>query len=113
MRDAAWSVEEMATSVGQVGKNIQEAGSLSQRSVDEAKAGGEALARAFKGMKSISGTMSSMAGLIQGLGKSSQEIGKIIAVIEEIADQTNLLALNAAIEAARAGDAGRGFAGGG
>ena len=110
VQNAASSVEEMATSVGQVGKHIQEAGSISQRSVDEAKAGGEALSRAFKGMKSISGTMSSMAGLIQGLGKSSQEIGKIIAVIEEIADQTNLLALNAAIEAARAGDAGRGFA---
>ena len=110
VQNAASSVEEMATSVEQVGKHIQEAGSISQRSVDEAKAGGEALSRAFKGMKSISGTMSSMAGLIQGLGKSSQEIGKIIAVIEEIADQTNLLALNAAIEAARAGDAGRGFA---
>jgi methyl-accepting chemotaxis protein len=110
VQNAASSVEEMATSIGQVGKHIQEAGSISQRSVDEAKVGGEALSRAFKGMKSISGTMSSMAGLIQGLGKSSQEIGKIIAVIEEIADQTNLLALNAAIEAARAGDAGRGFA---
>ena len=51
-------------------------------------------------MKSISGTMGGMAGLIKNLGRSSQEIGKIIEVIEEIADQTNLLALNAAIEAA-------------
>ncbi len=110
VQNAASSVEQMAKSVEEVDKHVQEAGSLSQRSVDEAKAGGEALSRAFKGMKSISGTMSSMAGLIQNLGKSSQEIGKIIAVIEEIADQTNLLALNAAIEAARAGDAGRGFA---
>ncbi len=107
---AAASVEEMAASVEEVGKHIHEAGTISHQSVLEAKAGGEALSRAFKGMKSISGTMSSMAGLIKNLGKSSQEIGKIIEVIEEIADQTNLLALNAAIEAARAGDAGRGFA---
>lgn len=110
VQSASAGVEEMAKSVETVGRHIQEAGAISRRSVEEAKAGGEALSKAFRGMKSISGTMSSMAGLIQNLGKSSQEIGKIVEVIEEIADQTNLLALNAAIEAARAGDAGRGFA---
>jgi methyl-accepting chemotaxis protein len=107
---ASASVEEMARSIEQVGKPIQEAGVISQRSVEEARAGNEALSRAFSGMKSISGTMGGMATLIQGLGKSSLEIGKILGVIEGIADQTNLLALNAAIEAARAGEAGRGFA---
>jgi methyl-accepting chemotaxis protein len=110
VKQAAASVEGMAQSIEQVGKHIQDAGTISRQSVDEAKMGGEALSKAFRGMKSISATMSSMAGLIQTLGKSSQEIGSIIEVIEEIADQTNLLALNAAIEAARAGDAGRGFA---
>ena len=61
-------------------------------------------------MKAISENMENTARVINGLGKRSQEIGRILEVIEEIADQTNLLALNAAIEAARAGEAGRGFA---
>ena len=61
-------------------------------------------------MKAISENMENTARVITGLGKRSQEIGRILEVIEEIADQTNLLALNAAIEAARAGEAGRGFA---
>ncbi|HAR46556.1 MAG TPA: methyl-accepting chemotaxis protein, partial [Nitrospiraceae bacterium] len=110
VQNTSGSVEELVRSVEEVGKNIQEAGAISQRSVDEAKAGNDALTRAFAGMKSISGTMGGMADLIRNLGRSSREIGKIVEVIEEISDQTNLLALNAAIEAARAGDAGRGFA---
>jgi len=61
-------------------------------------------------MRAISENMENTARVINGLGKRSQEIGRILEVIEEIADQTNLLALNAAIEAARAGEAGRGFA---
>jgi methyl-accepting chemotaxis protein len=108
--NAAASVEQMAKAVEQVDKHVQDAGALSQRSVEEAKVGGEALSQSFKAMKSISGTMSSIATLIQSLEMSSREIGKILEVIEEIADQTNLLALNAAIQAAQAGDAGHGFA---
>ena len=84
--NAAGKVEEMAQSVEEMGKHIQEAGTISRQSVEEAKEGGQALSQAFAGMKNISATMGSTAGLIQNLGKSSQEIGKIVEVIEEIAE---------------------------
>ena len=61
-------------------------------------------------MRSIAESVGGTAKKIEELGNSSNQIGRIAGVIDEIADQTNLLALNAAIEAARAGDHGRGFA---
>jgi len=62
------------------------------------------------GIKRIADVVNQSAGTVRALGKSSDQIGEIIGVIDDIADQTNLLALNAAIEAARAGEQGRGFA---
>jgi len=104
------TVTEMASAVTDVAKIAEEADRISQRSSEDARTGDEAVARTVEGMKRISDTMENTARVITGLGRRSQEIGKILEVIEEIADQTNLLALNAAIEAARAGEAGRGFA---
>jgi methyl-accepting chemotaxis protein len=104
------TVAEMAGAVNDVAKIASEADRIAARASEDAKTGGEAVSRTVEGMRAISDNMENTARVITGLGKRSQEIGKILEVIEEIADQTNLLALNAAIEAARAGEAGRGFA---
>jgi methyl-accepting chemotaxis protein len=107
---ASGTVSGMAEAVTEVAKIASEADRISARASEDARSGGEAVARTVDGMKAISENMENTARVINGLGKRSQEIGRILEVIEEIADQTNLLALNAAIEAARAGEAGRGFA---
>jgi len=77
---------------------------------EDAKQGGTVVSKTIEGMNTVAGVVMQAAGVIETLGKTSGQIGEVIQVIEEIADQTNLLALNAAIEAARAGEAGRGFA---
>jgi methyl-accepting chemotaxis protein len=104
------TVSGMAGAVNDVAKIAAEADRIAARASEDARSGGEAVARTADGMKAISENMENTARVITGLGRRSQEIGRILEVIEEIADQTNLLALNAAIEAARAGEAGRGFA---
>jgi twitching motility protein PilJ len=72
--------------------------------------GAEAVRRTIDGMNTIRETIQDTSKRIKRLGESSQEIGNIVELIEEIADQTNILALNASIEASRAGEASRGFA---
>jgi methyl-accepting chemotaxis protein len=107
---ASATVSGMAEAVTDVAKIASEADRISARASEDAKSGGEAVSLTVDGMRAIADNMENTARVITGLGKRSQEIGRILVVIEEIADQTNLLALNAAIEAARAGEAGRGFA---
>lgn len=106
----ATAVEEMSATVLQVAKNSNDASESARKAADVAKTGGEVVSQAIGGMNRISASVMESARTIEALGKSSDEIGEIIAVIDDIADQTNLLALNAAIEAARAGEQGRGFA---
>jgi len=106
----AAAVEEMNATVSQVAQNSGKAATLAQETVKTAKDGGSVVSATISGMQQLSDAVSSSATIISELGKSSDQIGEIVRVIEDIADQTNLLALNAAIEAARAGEQGRGFA---
>ena len=106
----AAAVEEMNATVSQVAQNSGKAATLAQETVKTAKEGGTVVSDTISGMQHLSDAVSNSATIIAELGKSSDQIGEIVRVIEDIADQTNLLALNAAIEAARAGEQGRGFA---
>jgi methyl-accepting chemotaxis protein len=108
--EIARAVEQMAKSIAVNSENAGEAAQTAEKAKGAAEQGGKVVLDAVSGMKQIANVVRESAGTIQNLGKSSDQIGEIVGVIEHIADQTNLLALNAAIEAARAGEQGRGFA---
>lgn len=108
--EVASAVEEMTKTIFETSKNTSAAAQASKFAGDYAKEGEKAVEETIDGMKRISEVVTKSAETVQALGKSSDQIGEIIQVIDDIADQTNLLALNAAIEAARAGEQGRGFA---
>ncbi len=107
---ASTAVNEMAISIEGVSKNADQLAEESQRSVDIAKKGAEAVQKTINGMDIIREQIQETSKRIKRLGESSQEIGDIVELINDIAEQTNILALNAAIQAAMAGEAGRGFA---
>ncbi|MBO9541358.1 HAMP domain-containing protein [bacterium] len=104
------AIEEMAASIQQVARNIEETHQVAGHASEAAREGQQAVEKTVAGMTNVSQVMGEVIHAIEGLGKRSGEIGAIVEVIDDIAEQTNLLALNAAIEAARAGEAGRGFA---
>jgi methyl-accepting chemotaxis protein len=108
--DVASAVSEMKRTLVDTNKNIQLVADGAKEAKENANAGGMVVGDTLKGMKNISDVVNSSAEKVKVLGSSSEKIGEIVNVIDEIADQTNLLALNAAIEAARAGEEGRGFA---
>jgi methyl-accepting chemotaxis protein len=108
--DITHAIEGMSAIITDNTEQASAAAHESAQASDDAKDGGEIVAETISGMNSIANVVMSSADTVQALGASSEQIGEIVQVIEEIADQTNLLALNAAIEAARAGEQGRGFA---
>ncbi len=106
----ATAMTEMAATVLQVSENSNKAADAARNAADLAKNGGKIVEDAISKMRAIADSVGQSSQKVEGLGRSSNQIGEIVGVIDEIADQTNLLALNAAIEAARAGEQGRGFA---
>jgi len=104
------AMTEVSQTIMDMAKNASHAAEAAKGSSETAQGGNKIVELAAEGMARITETVKTAAATIEELGKSSTQIGEIIAVINGIADQTNLLALNAAIEAARAGEQGRGFA---
>jgi twitching motility protein PilJ len=107
---ASESMARMAISIEEVSGNAERCSDVARHAVEIAHKGGEAVRRTIAGMNTIRETIQDTSKRIKRLGESSQEIGNIVELIEEIAEQTNILALNASIEASRAGEASRGFA---
>lgn len=109
-QQAAAAMQEMSISIAEVSRHAQGAAATSRQAASTARDGGSIVEQMLTGMNSIAESVRNTAATVQRLGRESEQIIRIVNVIEEIAQKTNLLALNAAIEAARAGDQGRGFA---
>lgn len=108
--ETAAAMEEMNASVLEVSKNASNAAGLSSKARDKATEGANMVQKVISSIADVQKSSTSLKDAMAHLGKQAEDIGHIMNVISDIADQTNLLALNAAIEAARAGEAGRGFA---
>jgi methyl-accepting chemotaxis protein len=104
------AVEEMTKTILETSRSAAAAAENAKKAGEIASVGNTAVNDTVNEMNKISEVVQQSSGMVKKLGESSQQIGEIIQVIDDIADQTNLLALNAAIEAARAGEQGRGFA---
>ena len=108
--ETATAMEEMNATVLEVAKNAGQASESSDAARQMAENGSSVVQRVIEAISQVQSQAATLKENMGSLGKQAEEISKIMNVIEDIADQTNLLALNAAIEAARAGEAGRGFA---
>lgn len=110
IEQAATAVNEMTSAVEEVARNAVSTSEASKNATSSAGDGRDLVQETVSAIERMSADVQSTANLIGDLANESRDIGKVLDVIRGLADQTNLLALNAAIEAARAGEAGRGFA---
>ncbi len=108
--EAAAAMDEMNSTVLEVAQNASQAAENADHARKEADDGKNVVVELVEAIKEVNNQAGAMTQQLSGLGERAENIGQIMDVITDIADQTNLLALNAAIEAARAGEAGRGFA---
>ncbi|CCO23612.1 methyl-accepting chemotaxis protein [Maridesulfovibrio hydrothermalis] len=106
----ATAMEEMNATVLEVAQNTGETAEASERANNVAREGGGVVAHTVSEIHLVTETTEKLSNMLADLSVRAENIGAVMSVINDIADQTNLLALNAAIEAARAGEAGRGFA---
>jgi len=107
---SATAMEAMNVTVLEVAKNSSAAAQIAERATQGAKDGESVVKESIGSINLVQQDTLQLKETMDQLGKQAESIGSVIGVINDIADQTNLLALNAAIEAARAGEAGRGFA---
>ncbi len=107
---SATAMEEMNATVLEVARNAAVASEASERARIKAAEGAEIVEHSVRAINKVQDDTKALQDNMEELGRQAESIGAIMTVIRDIADQTNLLALNAAIEAARAGEAGRGFA---
>lgn len=110
IQQAATAVTEMSSAVDEVARNAVGASEAANQSSQLARDGQARVRQTVTSIKNMTNEVTKTSNLMEGLAEQSKDIGKVLDVIRAIAEQTNLLALNAAIEAARAGEAGRGFA---
>jgi methyl-accepting chemotaxis protein len=110
VQDTVTAVEEMNATILEVARNAGDTARDAQDAGDKAREGAELVTRVVGSVGTVRDASARLRDNMRDLGRQAQGIGTVLGVISDIADQTNLLALNAAIEAARAGEAGRGFA---
>jgi len=110
IEQAATAVNEMTAAVEEVARNAVSTSEASQQSNRTAREGRDRVVETVSAIQAMTQDVQTTSELVEGLAEQGRDIGKVLDVIRSIAEQTNLLALNAAIEAARAGEAGRGFA---
>ncbi|MEE4305785.1 methyl-accepting chemotaxis protein [Pseudomonas alliivorans] len=106
----ATAMHEMSATVAEVARNAEQASEAASTADKEARAGDQVVSEAIGQIEKLAAEVVRSSDAMTLLEQESDKIGKVMDVIKAVAEQTNLLALNAAIEAARAGEAGRGFA---